>query len=162
MRDTQVAVIEVAAIAWTPGRPTTACQVWNAVPHTPAIHMLRSLRTYGYHLLYVTDRPERLRWDTAAWIDRHIGGPAYGLLMRRDGDTLPGGEVLSGLYQRCIQGRVADALVICSLADGHAGMWAANDLPYIVVDDTHPAGTVGPVLSVAKSAEQAVWAVPAT
>lgn len=92
--------------------------------------------------VYVIDRPERLRWDTAAWIDRHVGGPAYGLLMRQDSDRLPRGAVLSGLYRRCIRGCVDDALAVCSLSGGHADMWEANDVPYVVVDDTYPAETI--------------------
>lgn len=160
MSASAAALVEVEAVASTPAPVTSAAQAGTALPHQGAIRAIRGLRDVGYDLVYVTARPERIRWPTAGWIDRHVGGAATELLMRHTGDRLPPGEVLSTLYYRAIAGHYRHLLAVCALTGGHCGMWAGICGGCVVVDDRSPDGAVwslAPGREPAASRETTSW-----
>lgn len=67
-------------------------------PHEEGLAAVRALAE-DHRIVYVTGRPERLRADTDAWLDRHsIGG--HRLEMRGNDDRRPAAQVKLQLVRR--------------------------------------------------------------
>ena len=89
--------------------------------HPEGVQLVTSLAA-DHEVVFLTGRPERLRPQTADWLEAHgVGG--HRLVMRRDGDHRPAAQVKRDLLLALAGGRTVgivvddDEIVLAALAD---------------------------------------------
>ena len=71
-------------------------------PNHAVIAAVRAMHGAGYGIIYCTGRDDTSRFDTEAWLARHVGVPYLALHMREYGDTRRDAIVKREIFQRSI------------------------------------------------------------
>lgn len=78
--------------------------------HEDGVVLVRLLEERDHEVVFLTGRPDRLRADTAAWLERHDLG-RFQLVMRPAGDRRPANVVKLELLRRLARGREVGVVV---------------------------------------------------
>ena len=103
---TAVVVDIDGTVALMSGRsPYDMTRVAEDTPNHAVISAVRAMHAAGHLVVYCSGRSDDCRDETDAWLDRHVGVPYEGLLMRVTGDQRRDSIVKAEIFEREIRGR---------------------------------------------------------
>ena len=81
-------------------------------PHDYIMRFLRSASAHGHAVVFVTERPEKFRETTQKWLEIHMRGSGFTLMMRPDNEFMPSTELKIGWLTGARLGGAEPSMVI--------------------------------------------------
>lgn len=72
-------------------------------PNWNVVAIVRALRAIGYHIVFLSGRPDSCREDTENWLNAWVGGPYHGPFMRTTGDERNDAVIKVELFDKYVR-----------------------------------------------------------